>query len=283
MRFIFSHFPPCVPPRLKFDWKLQSVKTKEVLFFFKYACSVQIILSGRIFDLGCLREIIITQQFFWLAFSAALPVLTNRRAVRLPLWIMLLLKKNKTRHFYLNYRIPNYAEFNTFSVCWSVTKYPRPQWRYQKKIRLDLHNVHLILRSHEAAFCQIDVASSSRWVAFPSIWAFPFIRITTLSLQSPWTDAGKDRGKEWLLAGMIVLQHNVINRTQFCRTFGENHFARSLTVCWAARQLLGDSPPGEQLWSTLWGLNYSFRMATCIQLVWNCGEDFASCSSPDSF
>lgn len=106
-------------------------------------------------------------------------------------------EKNKTRHFYLNYRIPNYAEFNTFSVCWSVTKYPRPQWRYQKKIRLDLHNVHLILRSHEAAFCQIDVASSSRWVAFPSIWAFPFIRITTLSLSFPaslnrcWKRQGK--------------------------------------------------------------------------------------------
>lgn len=53
------------------------------------------ILSGRIFDLGCLREIIIIQQLFWLAFSAALPVLTNRRAVRLPLWIVLLLKKTK--------------------------------------------------------------------------------------------------------------------------------------------------------------------------------------------
>lgn len=94
MRFIFSHSPPCVPPRLKFDWKLQSVKTKEVLFF-KYACSVQIILSGRIFDLGCLREIIIIQQFLWLAFSVALPMLTSRRAVRLPLWIVLCLKKNQ--------------------------------------------------------------------------------------------------------------------------------------------------------------------------------------------
>lgn len=84
---------------------------------------------------------------------------------------------------------------------------------------------------------------------------------------------------------MIVRQHNVIIREQFCRTFGgKNHFARSLTVCGAARQLLGDSPPGEQLWSTLWGLNYSFSMATCIQLAWDCGEDFTSCSSalPDS-
>lgn len=38
----------------------------------------------------------------------------------------------------------------------------------------------------------------------------------------------------------------------------------------------------EQLWSTLWGLNYSFRMVTCIQLAWDCGEDFASYSLPDS-
>lgn len=120
--------------------------------------------------------------------------------------------------------------------------------------------------------------------SFPLNLSFPFIRITTVSPLSPWTEAEKDWGKECLLAGMIVLQHNVIIRTQFCRTFGENHFARSLTVCWAVRQLLGDSPPGEQLWRTLWGLNYSFRMATCIQPAWDCGEDFASCSSalPDS-
>lgn len=44
----------------------------------------------------------------------------------------------------------------------------------------------------------------------------------------------------------------------------------------AVRQMLGDSPPGEQLWSTLWGLNYSFRMATCIQLALHRGEDFTS-------
>lgn len=123
MRFIFSHFPPCVPPRLKFDWKLQSVKTKEVLFFFKYACSVQIILSGRIFDLGCLREIIITQQFFWLAFSAALPVLTNRRAVRLPLWIMLLLKK-QNKAFLLelqNSKLCRVQYFQRLLECYEVS------------------------------------------------------------------------------------------------------------------------------------------------------------------
>lgn len=99
---------------------------------------------------------------------------------------------------------------------------------------------------------------------------------TVVPLNRSWKRTGRE---ECLLAGMIVLRHNVIIRTQFCRTFGENHFARSLTVCWAVRQLLGDSPPGEQLWSTLWGLNYSFRMATCIQLAWDCGEDFASCRS----
>lgn len=48
--------------------------------------------------------------------------------------------------------------------------------------------------------------------------------------------------------------------------------------------MLGDSPPGEQLWSTLWGLNYSFRMATCMQLASHRGEDFTSRRSalPDS-
>lgn len=108
MRFIFSHFPPCVPPRLKFDWKLQSVKTKEVLFFFKYACSVQIILSGRIFDLGCLREIIIIQQFFWLALSAASADQSQSRQAS----IVDCAAFEKKKHFSLNYRIPNYAEFN---------------------------------------------------------------------------------------------------------------------------------------------------------------------------
>lgn len=92
----------------------------------------------------------------------------------------------------------------------------------------------------------------------------------------------KRNGKICLLAVTIVLRDNIIIQTQFCWTFGENHFARSgldMTVCWAARQLLVDSPPGEQLWSTLWGLNYSFRMATCIQLPSDCGKDFASRSS----
>lgn len=99
----------------------------------------------------------------------------------------------------------------------------------------------------------------------------------------------------WLLWLWCDDWHNFIVWTQFCRTFWQKvcfsfkktfffWSGRDTAVCWAVRQMLGDSPPGEQLWSTLWGLNYSFRMATCIQLASHREEDFTSRGSalPDS-
>lgn len=85
MRFIFSYF--CVLPFLKFECKLQSVKTKKVLFF-KYCCSIQIILSSRLFLVLAVSGRSSTFSSFWPDCPCAVPIMTNHRTRRIPLWIV---------------------------------------------------------------------------------------------------------------------------------------------------------------------------------------------------
>ena len=267
-----------------------SKQRKSFFFFFFFKCpfSIQTILSCRIFfGFGRVRDHQ-HSAVFGVACPHSVPIMTDRSARGVPLWIVFPWKKclsslhlKRTESMQLSFVLELKITSGQIlpESAGDVFKYPYPQWWHQKKIRLEQNNRLLILRSREAAFfakCGIIFQVGS---FLPNL-SFPFHQdnhcFTVVPLNRSWK---RMRREECLLAGMIVLRHNVIIRTHFCRTFGENHFARSLTVCWAVRQLLGDSPPGEQLWSTLWGLNYSFRMATCIQLAWDCGEDFASCSS----
>lgn len=195
-------------------------------------------------------------------------------------------KKSQTRPFFPNAQLDtNYPRWHFFGCCWSIAE---PLWRLMVRwsfVYLPTNSMEVFLPvSQEYPKKPQQFHPLPRSGGFNSIKTLPF---TAVSLLSP--SRGAERKKErCLLPVPVVPKHNVIVLTQFCGTFWQKkrcflvfqHFfpwsGLDTAVCWAARQLLGDSPPGEQLWSTLWGLNYSFRMATCIQLASHCEEDFTS-------
>lgn len=172
MRFIFSSFLCTALPKV---WmQVQSVKEKKVIFFqihllntndsflqdfWFWSCQGDQHWAG--FCQLCLSNAN-NDQFRGKNTSIVDCVLLKNKSQKLAF------KTDEIKAAFLYFVIQNNVRMAN-NYRWSCIKCPYPQWWHQKNIRLEQHNMLLILRSHEAAFCQIEVESSSRWVASPSI------------------------------------------------------------------------------------------------------------------
>lgn len=129
---------------------------------------------------------------------------------------------------------------NTANIFWSSITSPHLQWRHQKKIKLKQHNVLVSMRSHEAAFCQIDVVYQVGSFLFNL--SFPFHQDNHCFPVVPWTEAEKTEERN------VCWQVRLYSNTML--SFGHS-FVRHLE-----KIILLDLWLSARLWGSCWGTHY---------------------------